>query len=539
MRSKLLFVIITIMIVAFAGYLLLVAFVGDPIEKMPQVGDLRLTQEGTEVAANWSEEDCSGYYVNCFIDGKLVQSKVVKDNAYIIDGVCPGHFCEVKVRAKLMFGIPSREAKAVIKAEKVKQVIAVDETTYYGFAGNDFKLNATANGDLYYKSTDDNIAEVDRNGRVTLGVDGEAEIIIRADGNGFFSDAERTVSVFVYPAVLDQITGVAVENLSSTKALIRWNPDEYATAYKVFRKNPVTEEFEELEETPYEINYLEVVRNDCDYAVKGIAEVDGAKIDGKISDTVEVRGTTEESPSYSSVKIIGKLTKSDLELKANIYGGKKARIPQSFSVTSDRYIVSYCNRKSSKAYLISYKKKDGSLKNITSANELKHCNGSAYDPYRNRLYVLSGNRDEHSRKCYVYDPDSHRMLDKITLPKAATGIAYDRSTDKFYLAIDDMMYVCDSDFKLEKTMQKSVRYVHTQDIGAYNSAVMVCTWTKKTRSYIDLYRVSDGAYLGSYDVSLGEIESCAVDDGYLVILMNVQGSMEDKIYKTKKRIAIP
>ena len=50
---------------------------------------------------------------------------------------------------------------------------------------------------------------------------------------------------------------------------------------------------------------------------------------------------------------------------------------------------------------------------------------------------------------------------------------------------------------------------------------------------------NDGAYLGSYDVSLGEIESCAVDDGYLVILMNVQGSMEDKIYKTKKRIAIP
>ena len=131
------------------------------------------------------------------------------------------------------------------------------------------------------------------------------------------------------------------------------------------------------------------------------------------------------------------------------------------------------------------------------------------------------------------------MIDKVTLPVPTSGIAFDKSTNKFYLAYGDEMYVCDSNFKLEKTLKKSVRYIHPQDIGAYNSAFMVCTWIEEDKSFIDIYRVSDGAYLGTYDVSMGEIESCTVDDGYLVILMNTINSIDDKIYRTKKRIAIP
>ena len=57
-------------------------------------------------------------------------------------------------------------------------------------------------------------------------------------------------------------------------------------------------------------------------------------------------------------------------------------------------------------------------------------------------------------------------------------------------------------------------------------------------SYVDLYRISDGAYLGSIYVPVGEIESCDVDDGYLVLLINKKGPL-DRIYRTKERIAIP
>lgn len=539
MRGKLLFILITIMILAFAGYLFRVAFVGDPLEGMAQVQNLRLTQEETEVAANWDEMDCKGYMVNCFINGRLTESHVVKDNMYTMKGVQPGDICEVVVRAKLRFGVPSLAAKATLRADKVKQIIAIEKTAFYGFAGNDFKLDASANGDLQYRSSDENIAVVDSKGRVTLGDNGEAEISITAEGNGYFTDAERTVTVFVYPAVLAQITGTAVENLSPTKALIRWNQDEYATGYKVLRKNPATGEFKELKETTYDVNYLEVVRNDYDYAVKGIAEVDGQRIDGKKSDVIEVRGTTEESPAYPELKIIKKLTRADFDLVATPQGGPKARIPQGISVTKDQYLVTYVNRKSTIGYLLSYKKKNGALKKITSANEIGHGNGITYDPYRKKLYVLNWKKEKQSRKCLVYDSKTHKRIGTVNLPVVATGISYDKSTDKFYLANMDEMYVCDSNFRLEKTLKKSVRYIHPQDIGAYNSAFMICTWIKKNKSFIDIYRVSDGAYLGTYDVSLGEIESCTIDDGYLVILMNTIGSIDDKIYRTKKRIAIP
>ena len=539
MRNKLLFILITIMILAFAGYLLQVAFVGDPLEEMTQVRNLRLTQEGTEVDANWDEVDCRGYMVNCFINGKLTESHVVKDNMYTMKGVQPGDVCEVVVRAKLKLGLPSLAAKATMRADKVKQIIAIEKTAFYGFAGNDFKLYASANGDLRYRSSDESVAAVDSKGRVTLGNDGKAEISISAEGNGYFTDAERTVSVFVYPAVLDKITGTAVENLSPTKALIRWNQDEYATGYKVLRRNPSTDEYEELKETTYDVNYLEVVRNDYDYTVKGIAEVDGQKIDGKNSDVIEVRGTTEESPAYPELKIIRKLTEADFELVTVPQGGPKARIPQGISVTKDQYLVTYVNRKSTIGYLLSFKKKTGELKKITRVDGLGHGNGSAYNPYTNRLYLLSGKKGEFSKKCFVYDPKTHKLIDKVTLPVPTSGIAFDKSTNKFYLAYGDEMYVCDSNFKLEKTLKKSVRYIHPQDIGAYNSAFMVCTWIEENKSFIDIYRVSDGAYLGTYDVSMGEIESCTVDDGYLVILMNTINSIDDKIYRTKKRIAIP
>ena len=136
MRGKLLFILITIMILAFAGYLLHVAFVGDPLEGMTQVQHLRLTQEGTEVAANWDEVAGKGYMVNCFINGRLTESHVVKENMYTMKDVQPGDVCEVIVRAKLRFGVPSLAAKATLRADKVKQIIAIEKTAFYGLTSN-------------------------------------------------------------------------------------------------------------------------------------------------------------------------------------------------------------------------------------------------------------------------------------------------------------------------------------------------------------------------------------------------------------------
>ena len=48
------------------------------------------------------------------------------------------------------------------------------------------------------------------------------------------------------------------------------------------------------------------------------------------------------------------------------------------------------------------------------------------------------------------------------------------------------------------------------------------------------------AYLGSYDVSIGEIESCFMDNKHLVILMNNgTGGMGDCILRTVDPVELP
>ncbi|MBO4220067.1 MAG: hypothetical protein J5933_04000, partial [Clostridia bacterium] len=365
MKGKILFIVITILIVAFSGYLLRVAFVGDPFEDISQVNDLRLTQEGLDVVANWSEMDCDGYEVKVFHDGRLTVIPNVRDNTYTVKGVYPGERCVVRVTALLKNGWISRSAKEVLKAEKIKQIITLGDTSYYGFEGGDFNLKASAYGDLHYKSEDRSIAKVDKTGNVTLKKDGETFIVITADGNGLFEDGEREVSVLVYPAVLDKIKWAKAEDISPSRTVIRWKANEYAGAYTVLRKNPASGKYETYAENPAEMNYLEVTRDDYDYEIKATAEVDGEKVDGKVSDPIQVRGTTEESPSYSKFKIIGKIEKSDLDVAAEIHGAPKARTPQSVFSIGDEHIVSYVNMKNTEFKMVSYSKFDGSELHVT------------------------------------------------------------------------------------------------------------------------------------------------------------------------------
>ena len=97
----------------------------------------------------------------------------------------------------------------------------------------------------------------------------------------------------------------------------------------------------------------------------------------------------------------------------------------------------------------------------------------------------------------------------------------------------------DSDFKVEQFIWKRIRYNHAQDIGGHNGVALVCTWVSGNESYIDLYRTSDGAYLGGYRVPIGEIESCFVDDRHLIILMNNATRYGDCILRTKEPIDLP
>ena len=138
----------------------------------------------------------------------------------------------------------------------------------------------------------------------------------------------------------------------------------------------------------------------------------------------------------------------------------------------------------------------------------------------------------------MYDSGSLKCLRTAEAPKPVSCVAFDVTNNKYYLGKGGTMYVADANLKLEKTMKKTVRWFASQDVGAYNGVILVGTWLGETESYLDLYRISDGAYLGSYYVPVGEIESCIIDDGHLVMLINEYGP-EDRIYRSKDTVVIP
>ena len=540
MRSKLLHIVIALAIAVVFGYLLIVAFVGDPLEKWTKVDDLHLMQNGLEVTAYWSDEGCDSYEVKVWHDGRLTIIPYVKGNTYTTKVSAPGEHCVIMVSGHLRFGIMTRSAKAEITIEKLDQNIFVADTAYYGFDGNDFNLKASAEGKLHYHSLDKNIAKVDRNGNVKLKNDGETQITITADENGLFKKGERTVSVFVYPTVLDKIKRARAENISSTRAIIKWKKNEYAAAYTVLRQNPATEQYQVFAETPAETNYLEVTRDNYNYEIKAVAEINGQAVDGKVSDPVAVRGTTEDSQSYSKFKIIKTLRDADFDVVAEMDGTPKVKIPQAMSIIGDEYVVStdMKNTDPEAGDMIAFNKNDGSINSKTKITGIGHGNGSAYNPNTNRLYILSEKKGKQNQWCCVYDGTTKEFIEKIVMPVACTSIAYDISTDKYYLARSTKAYICNSNFKVEKTFTKTAPSYHTQDMGGYNGALVCCTFPGGKESYIDIYRASDGAYLGSYDMCFGEAEACEIDDGYLVVLMNTRNN-DDRILRSKERIAIP
>ena len=539
MKSKKLYIIITILIIIFLGYLLLVAFGVDPFDDRDktQINGLHLTQDEFTITAAWDSMDCDEYSVNIDRNGQIMVLSGIKDNHYKILNVTPGNYYRVSVSAHLKNGGWTKPVKENMVAERARQAIGVNLTEYYGFTNNEFKIKPEAVGDIEFSTSDPNVAVVSQKGKVSLKERGEAVITITASGNHRYDEASREIPVVVYPETLDKVRNIKVENISGSRAVIRWKGDELASSYTILKKDPTTGDFEKIKELSADKNYYEVTRTDFDYEIKSMAEVAGTKVDGKASDPVEVRGTTQEAAVYTEAKNIKTLDEDSLKLLAVTEGPGKTHSPQSVSLVGDKYVVTFVNGKGNKGNLVMYDK-DGKVTGSVKADDIGHGNGTAYNPYTKKLYITKAQKNASSLKCGIFDGESKTSISTFNLPKYTSGIAYDETNNKYYLSKANRLYICNSDFKVEKKLMKTIRYLYPQDIAAYNGTVLVCTWVKKKTSYIDMYRASDGAYLGSYLVPMGEIEGCTVDDGYLVILVNKKGS-KDRLYKTKSRIDIP
>ncbi|MCF0144840.1 MAG: hypothetical protein HUJ79_07105, partial [Firmicutes bacterium] len=340
-----------------------------------------------------------------------------------------------------------------------------------------------------------------------------------------------------YPDELESAAKIKAENVSATRAKLSWSAVPLAQTYVVMKQNAATGKYQEVQTVEEGATETEITRDIGKYAVKAKAVVKGKEITGKRSEHVNVEGTFENAKAYRSSKIIMRLNSSTVDLVREIHGDGNARVPQSLSKKDDCYVVSYVSSGGSSGKFISYRR-DGELAAINNASGMGYANGTTYNPNTNKFYVVKTHKSIRTASCSTYNGDTKEFAGSFSLPKVTSGIAYDESNNKYYLSKGNELYVCDNQFKVEKFIHKFIRYNHAQDIGAYNGVIFVCTWVSGNTSYIDLYRISDGAYLGTIDACIGEVESVIVDDGYLVILMNRLGTSDDYIYKTKERFTL-
>lgn len=121
----------------------------------------------------------------------------------------------------------------------------------------------------------------------------------------------------------------------------------------------------------------------------------------------------------------------------------------------------------------------------------------------------------------------------------SSGLAYDKETGKYILGTGATIRVYNSSLsKVERTIRK-IHGASYQDIGASEGVIYVCHSLRKGNkkagsgnNYIDLYRESDGDYLGSYHANFGEVESCVIKGGELIVLHNIKGTRDCVIHWT-------
>ena len=505
------------------------------------VKGLVVKQQDTKLNVSWQpQEGCTEYEVFLQQNLKKPKSMDVKGTSCVLELDKLDQRYKVTVTAKVegTEGNAGASAKRVY-ARKVKQHIGTAKEKFAGFQGNKAEVQANAKGDIAYSSSDEEVVEVQEDGTLEYKNPGKAQISIKAEEGDQYREGQKVVPVTVYPETLET-PALTANILSNAEAALTWEPVAFAQGYILQKRNPATGEYADVEEVDSKTTTIKVPRDQAQYRIKAFASLEGETVESESSKDEEVKSAAETAETYGSFENLRTLDHSSLEVVAEVNGLGGATVPQSMSYINGNYVICYANHSGSQGAMVAYNE-EGERVAEGGVSGMGHANGSTYNPNTGKIYTVKTHKLIRSNQCTAFYAEDFSSAGSFDLPKTTSGIAYDESNDKYYLSKGNEIYVVDSEFeKAEHFYWKKIRYNHAQDIGAYNGVALVCTWVNGNESYIDMYRVSDGEYIGGYSVPIGEIESVLVVDKHLVILMNnTDGGRTDHILRTIDPIEIP
>lgn len=245
-----------------------------------------------------------------------------------------------------------------------------------------------------------------------------------------------------------------------------------------------------------------------------------ASIRGSV-DALSING--ENLKSYSKFKNLGEIVLDNpINVKPVV---SKVGIAQGFCVAGKYYVAMLNSEDDTRNTISLYNKKGKRIKSYNFKNStFGHANGMTYNSAKNEIYVAMGGGRFRNGKYKYFTADFNKSKFSPSSGKYGgkkiQSIAYDPVT-KYTYFIDSCgpsggVYAWDSSSKKKQPIKNRIRE-NKQDIAAYNGLVYAIYYNekqrydvsdknaKKARNALDIYRSSDGKYLGSYIVKTKNI----------------------------------
>lgn len=364
-----------------------------------------------------------------------------------------------------------------------------------------------------YKSENTNIVTVDNNGAVKA-INGGNTTISVTTINGITTTIPVSVTV-------------PVTNISLNKTKIEMDKGKTTSLTATIAPSDATNK-----DVIWKSSNTKVATVDANGVITAIGN--GTVIITAVSkenSNISTSCTIEVSTVYNSLTSLGIISLGSPTI--TVSPTTKAFIAQGFCVTDDYYITTLKDRNDTYTLIRVYDKKTKKVVNEFSG-AFGHANGMTVD--NKYLYIVYNGADVEDdlvgteAAIYYKIPIEDLLKEKPNIIKGGfynasndsyikiSGIYYDDYNDLYYLQKGSNVRVYNA--KTQKVLKtiKKVDNDTPQDIGGYNGKAIVIRYNSggdatgkdidNARNAIDIYRASDGAYLGSYAIASSiEIES--------------------------------
>lgn len=248
-----------------------------------------------------------------------------------------------------------------------------------------------------------------------------------------------------------------------------------------------------------------------------------------------VAGLLKSPADGGKARYVGTFDSSNCTKLFSITGFSKAVVPQGMTFTGSEYYIVY--GMNPMQAIVTYSASGKKIKSGGFAFNIGHPNGITWDPETKLCYIFKGNQ----QTIYTWNPATNKY-GKSKTPYSSSGVAYDKTTREIYATSHTgvRVYSADGRFSHKKMFKRCSHGIkhYIQDCGAQDGFIFhgISGSNKHKTNFLDVYRASDGKYLGSIRIAIGEIESVVIgNDGYVQLLVN-NPTRTDYVWKTPLNI---